>query len=140
MNHTLWAGRSLVVIGVGHMALLLPPAVRSGAARRWLAGDLRRSGTPGRARTELAFWQGPGSLGVPLAVAGALVVRLARAGMPVPRSATAVLAAWAAFGAAVLEPSGYPLGVVPVALLIAAERGRLRHDGSPWTPPTSPTS
>jgi hypothetical protein len=130
---TLWAGRSLAVIGIGHMTLTLSPAVRSGAARRWLAGDLWSTDRPGSGRTELAFWRAPGSLGVPLAVAGALVVRLARAGVPVPRPVTGVLAAWGAFGAAVLEPSGYPLAVVPVGLLIAAERGRLRHDAGRGT-------
>lgn len=123
---TLWAGRSLVVIGVGHMALLLPRAVRDGSARRWITGDLRGRGTgrPGRTRTALAFWEGPGSLGVPLAVAGGLVVRLARSGVPVPRTALAVLAAWAGFGAAVLEPSGFPLAAVPVGLLAVADRRR----------------
>jgi Family of unknown function (DUF6463) len=137
---TLWAGRSLTVIGIGHMTLLLPPALRDGSARRWLAGDLRSADGQAGGRTALRFWEGPGSLGVPLAVVGALVVRLARAGVPVPRSATAVLAAWGAFGAAVLEPSGYPLAVVPVGLLVSAERRRLRHDASSWKPPTSPTS
>ena len=121
---TVAAGRALVAIGVGHMALCLPPAVRHGQARAWLRGELHRDPRRGSAPSELAFWRGPGSLGVPLAVLGGVVAAMGRAGVPVPRAVVAALAGWAGFGAAVLEPSGFPLAAVPVGLLVAADRRR----------------
>ena len=121
---TLAAGRALLGIGLGHLALCLPPAVRHGQAGAWLRGELRRDPRRGAAPSELAFWRGPGSLGVPLAVLGGVIAAMGRAGVPVPRAGVAALAAWAGFGAAVLEPSGFPLAAVPVGLLVAADRRR----------------
>ncbi|MEU2827609.1 hypothetical protein ABZ667_02895 [Streptomyces lavendulae] len=62
---------------------------------------------------------------MPMILLGLLVSRMARTGQELPGYLAWTPAAWVLLCAAVLEPSGFPLGIVPVALLLAR-----RHRGS----------
>ncbi|MGW1772682.1 DUF6463 family protein [Streptomyces sp. NPDC002104] len=119
---TLWAGRSAVAIGGLHTALFAF-ASRSHWGG-WLAGDLRGADPDTHAETVRLFWALPGGFAVPLILLGLLLSRMARTGQDVPRYVGWVLAGWVVLAAWILGPSGFPLGLVPAALLILASRGR----------------
>ncbi|WP_353963686.1 DUF6463 family protein [Streptomyces sp. NBC_00193] len=69
----------------------------------------------------------PGGFAVPLILLGLLLSHMARTNQEVPRYTGWVLAAWVALAAWILEPSGFPLGLIPAALLILAPH----HQSSP---------
>ncbi|MGW3564900.1 DUF6463 family protein [Streptomyces sp. NPDC000941] len=120
---TLWAGRSLVVLGIGHLVGM--GAQNTGHMDDWFRGDLwglpreqfaHPSGANG------AFWIVLASFAVPLLLLGFLVCHLARLGVVVPQSIGWGLAAWSVVGAAILEPTPLLLGLVPAVLLIREAR------------------
>ncbi|WP_018348937.1 DUF6463 family protein [Longispora albida] len=120
---SLWAGRLLVVISAVHMLVF---GIRTTAFwDNWLGGDLRGVSNVedvANQETLLNFWGFLGSFGVPLLVLGLLIARLAKAGVAMPGYTGWVLGAWVTLGAVVLVPSGFPLGLIPAALLVAARR------------------
>ncbi|MGW6708376.1 DUF6463 family protein [Streptomyces sp. NPDC054956] len=122
---TIWAGRSTVFIGFAHMAFF---TVKTGSSwGDWLSGTLHGRAAiedPAHLDSLRLFWAMPGSFAVPLILLGLLVVRMARADQEIPRYLGWTLAAWVLLCGWILEPSGFPLGLAPVALLLLAHRAR----------------
>ncbi|MCX5192543.1 DUF6463 family protein [Streptomyces sp. NBC_00249] len=129
---TVWAGRTTVAIGLLHLVYF---TVKSWSRwDDWAGGALRSRAAiddPANSPSLSAFWALPGSFAVPLVLLGLLLVRMARTGQEVPGYVPWTLGAWVLLCAAVLEPSGFPLGIVPVGLLLAARYGR---SGTPTAP------
>ncbi|MCX5130260.1 DUF6463 family protein [Streptomyces sp. NBC_00347] len=122
---TLWAGRTTVSIGVLHTALFAVKAQPEWAG--WLSGDLHGADPATHVESLRLFWALPGGFAVPLILLGLLLSHMARTNQEVPRYTGWVLAAWVALAAWILEPSGFPLGLIPAALLILAPH----HQSSP---------
>ncbi|MEU8462403.1 DUF6463 family protein [Streptomyces sp. NPDC029003] len=119
---TLWAGRSAVSIGGLHAALF---AVKSRSEwGGWLSGALHGADPDSHAESLRLFWALPGGFAVPLILLGLLLSRMARTGHEVPRYVGWVLAGWVVLAGWILEPSGFPLGLVPAMLLILASMTR----------------
>ncbi|MFD8290077.1 DUF6463 family protein [Streptomyces lavendulae] len=122
---TIWAGRTTVAIGVAHLVYF---ALKTRSHwGDWAGGALHGRAAiddPVNAAAVGGFWSLPGSFAVPLILLGLLVSRTARTGQELPGYLAWTLAAWVLLCAAVLEPSGFPLGIVPVALLLLARRHR----------------
>ncbi|MEV7617899.1 DUF6463 family protein [Streptomyces sp. NPDC089799] len=116
----LWAGRGLV--GIGALHLVYGTVVARSHLAGWIGGALH--GASGEGMDELEsqrdFWALLGSLAVPLIVVGLLLSRMASTGQEVPRAVGWILAVWVLVSAWVLFPSGFLLGIVPVALLLLA--------------------
>lgn len=125
---TLWAGRLIVAIALVHIAFFV--AVSWDHLPGWFAGDLWV--TPDldapMSASEGYFWALLGSFAIPLLLLGALVTRFAREGRALPAYVTWGIAAWVVACTYVLAPSGFPLGLVPAGLLIAAA---LRRSSAP---------
>lgn len=102
----------------------------------WLAGDLRGV-RDGQTESALAFWALPGSFAVPLILFGLVAIRLGRQGQILPAYVGWVLGAWVVLGAVILEPSGFPLGLIPTALFVAANAAGTRAE--PAVAPVTPT-
>lgn len=58
------------------------------------------------------------------ALLAALLLGLLRAEVPIPGFVGYVLFAWILVCSAILEPSGFPLGLIPAGMLILAHRRR----------------
>ncbi|MFE4259726.1 DUF6463 family protein [Streptomyces sp. NPDC056883] len=122
---TIWAGRSTVFIGLGHIAFFAAQTRSSWGD--WLSGALHGRAAmedPANLDSLRLFWALPGSFAVPLILLGLLVVRMARTGQEIPRYLGWTLAAWVLLCGWILEPSGFPLGLAPTALLLLAHRAR----------------
>jgi hypothetical protein len=78
-------------------------------------------------QSEAYFWSLLGSFAVPLLLLGALITRSAQEGRALPGYVTWTIAAWALGCAVIMEPSGFPLGLIPIGLLFAAEVMRRRR-------------
>jgi hypothetical protein len=135
----LLAGRIMMVLAVAHLLLFTGVALWSGYLAGWVSGELRSlylftafETTPSHA----SFWGGIGGVPIPLLLCGAIVVTLAKAGLAVPRYVGYGLGAWVVVVALILEPSGFPLALLPVGLLIAAQRHERKSTATP-TPATS---
>ncbi len=118
----LWAGRLIIAIALVHIAFFV--AVSWDYLPGWFAGDLwavPELGAP-MSSSEGHFWALLGSFAIPLLLLGGLVTSFAREGRALPGYVTWGIAAWVVACTYVLEPSGFPLGLVPAALLIAAQR------------------
>ncbi|MGW9346444.1 DUF6463 family protein [Nocardiopsis flavescens] len=139
-----WASVVMLVLGVGHLALL---TLFSGADMAawvgrglWAAVPLELGGAEPSAaylRNEVAFWAGPGSFAVPLALLGALVWNLAGRGVAVPAWVGWTLAAWCLAGGVLLVPSPYFAGVAAGLLIVLAarrDRARGRRGPAPGAP------
>ncbi|MFD7030145.1 DUF6463 family protein [Streptomyces sp. NPDC059917] len=127
-----WAGRTSVAIGALHIAAFTARTwPRWGD---WIGGALHGEAAikdPANAASMAEFWALPGSFAVPLVLLGLLVSRMARTGQEVPRYLGWVVGAWVLVGAWILEPSGFPLGLVPAALLLLAGRASARRAPAP---------
>ncbi|MFG2877545.1 DUF6463 family protein [Streptomyces sp. NPDC048337] len=124
-----WAGRSTVAIGAVHIAFF---TVKTWSRwGDWLGGGLHGPNAiedPANAPSLADFWGLPGSFAVPLILLGLLVVRMARTGQEIPRHLGWALGAWVLAGGWILEPSGFALGLVPVTLLLLAQRAARRDE------------
>ncbi len=123
---TVWAGRLIVAIATLHIVFFV--VVSWDHLPGWFAGDLWVS-EPFDApisQSQAHFWALLGSFAVPLLVLGAVIARSAREDRPLPAYVTWTVTAWTVTCALVLEPSGFPLGLVPAGLLVAAEVIRRR--------------
>ncbi|MFD0353354.1 DUF6463 family protein [Streptomyces sp. NPDC127110] len=119
----LWAGRSTVAIGLLHLAFFVGPTWSRWAD--WLGGGLHGPSAiedPANAESLKLFWAMPGSFAVPLVLLGLLVIRMTRTGQEVPGYLGWTLGAWVLVCGWILAPSGFPLGLVPVGLLLLARR------------------
>ncbi len=123
-----WAGRTTLGIAVLHVAVLTPATAKWWPA--WVRGEMwgRKPGTFGGSAAAHAFWALPGSFAAPLAVVGTLTGSLVREGRPVPPSVGRVLLGWVLGCAAIAEPSGFPLGFLPVGFYLRASQ--LRRKGA----------
>ncbi|WP_051177868.1 DUF6463 family protein [Nocardia concava] len=120
---TIWAGRSIIAIGVLHTAYFLP--VTKPSWSDWFSGSLSRGGDrPSDAQSLADFWALPGSFVVPLIALGALIIKSGREDREIPRSVGISLGIWSAANFALLFPSGFVLGLIPAGLLVAARRTR----------------
>lgn len=133
---TIWAGRTSVAIGVAHIAAFTAKTwPRWGD---WIGGGLHGEAAikdPANAASMAEFWALPGSFAVPLILLGLLVARMARTGQEIPRYLGWTVGAWVLLGAWILEPSGFPLGLIPTTLLLLAQRASSRRGSSPAQPP-----
>lgn len=111
---TIWAGRTMILIAIGHTAVFAPLAPWSG----WLAGDLRTRAAD--SDSVATFWALPGGFVVVLVLLGLMVARAGRQGQRVPAYVGWAILAWAALAVYLIGPSGFLLAVIPAALLIAA--------------------
>lgn len=131
-----WGAWILIVLGLLHITLFTVQALTRGFVPGWLAGDLRvmRSWSAEATQSEAAFWVSVGSFAVPLILLGALTLTLTRLGQPVPAYLGYGLGVWVIVCAVMVEPSGFPVGLIPVGLLIAANRLHRRAAGKVGTP------
>ncbi len=126
----LGAGGLLVGLAAAHVAYFLPVSMR--ALDEWRAGalwtlerDVKMTGV------DAAFWALPGGFALPLGLLGLLVRRHARQGTPPPAWLGCGVGAWALIGSLISEPSGFPVGLVPAGMLVAASRrARLAAHGA----------
>jgi hypothetical protein len=122
---TIWAGRSTAFIGVGHIAIFTVQTWSNWGD--WLTGRLHGPTAiedPANVDSLRLFWSLPGSFAIPLILLGLLLIRMARTGQEIPRYVPWTLAAWILISGWILEPSGFPLGLVPITLLFLAHRAR----------------
>jgi hypothetical protein len=117
----LGAGGLLVGLAAAHVAYFLPTSIR--ALDDWRAGalwtlerDVEMTGV------DAAFWALPGGFALPLGLLGLLVRRHARRGKPPPAWLGCGVGAWALIGYLISEPSGFPVGLLPAGMLLAASR------------------
>lgn len=129
-----WSAYMMIAIGVLHMLVLgydaLP--VISG----WAQFDLwtmTHTTTPPAERpfamvvSTDSFWATIGGFAIPLMVLGALVLWMDRRGYPVPSFVGWGIGAWALVNSLIMQPSGFPLGLIIAALLIIGVRRRDRR-------------
>ena len=130
-----WAGRILVVFGIGHLAGSLALTSRD-HAHRWFSAQLWRpeEGILDMSPAMAAFWLTTGSLGAPLIVLGVLVLWLGRRGMTPPPSVAWMLVAWSLVAAVILEPAPWLFITLAGGLLLAAARPSPRQ--AVRTPPS----
>jgi hypothetical protein len=124
---TIWAGRSLVAIALIHAAFFA--AVSWDHIPGWFAGELWAAPNldAPMSQSEAYFWALLGSFAVPLLLLGALITRSAQQGSTLPGYVTWTIAAWVLACALIMEPSGFPLGLIPLSLLFTAEVMRRRR-------------
>lgn len=123
---TLLAGRLIVAIALLHIVFFV--VVSWDHLPGWLAGDLWRNAALDAPMTqsEAHFWTLLGSFAVPLLLLGAVMARSAKEGRLLPAYITWTITAWVVVCTLLLEPSGFPLGLVPSGMLVAAEVLRRR--------------
>ena len=126
-----WGARLLIVIAIVHLVFFTAQAFSLGLVRGWFTGELRSPETlqAEMSQSQAAFWQSLGSFAVPLILLAVLVSVLVKANVPVPGFLGYGLGVWVLVCTVILEPSGFPLGLIPVALLITADQlsRRSRH-------------
>ena len=127
------AGGLLVGLASAHVAYFLPTSIR--ALDDWRAGtlwtlerDVEMTGV------DAAFWALPGGFALPLGLLGLLVRRHARRGLAPPVWLGCGVGAWALIGSLISEPSGFPVGLLPAGMLVAASRRGRRAAHGTGTP------
>lgn len=127
---TKWAGYLLIAISALHMLVLGTDALPQ--LGHWLGGGLwtlahwapATGQDPALVLSGMAFWSTIGSFALPIAVFGALLVWLGRRAITPPAFVGWGLFAWVLLTSLIIQPSGFPLGLIPAALLILAARRR----------------
>ncbi|WP_185845750.1 DUF6463 family protein [Kibdelosporangium aridum] len=115
-RRTLWAGRLMVIIAAVHLVGFGVASVD--AVPEWLGGALWFKGLTPIPEAEGLFWASIGSFAVPVLILGLVVGWLAKQGLPVPRFVPWILGAWVLVCSLLMEPSGFPLGLIPVGMLL----------------------
>ncbi|MDQ3715661.1 MAG: DUF6463 family protein [Actinomycetota bacterium] len=115
------------MIGGAHAVGFTIQALVYGHVRNWLSGDLwgTQVWEAEQSQSQAAFWLSLGSLAVPLVLLAAALLALIRADVPIPGSIGYGLTAWVLACSLIMEPSGFPLGVIPAVMLILAHRRRV---------------
>lgn len=119
---TTWAGWSMVGIAALHVVFWSVVTWPDWGA--WAAGDLW-SAEPATAlqyRLHHGYWALIGSFAVPLFLLGLMTMHLTRLGFSLPRYVGWILLAWVLLASVLMEPNGFPLGLIPSILLIVAGR------------------
>lgn len=118
-----WAGRILVVFGVGHTlgGLILTAPKHADA---WMSLKLWSpdEGVLDMSPAMAAFWLTTGSLGVPVVILGMLVLWLDRRGVVPPPFIAWTLGAWSLVAAWFVEPAPWVLIWLAAGLLIVGNR------------------
>ncbi|WP_068747106.1 DUF6463 family protein [Tsukamurella pseudospumae] len=122
-----WAGRLIVVFGVAHTVLALGFKGRA-HARTWVGGGIRNVELGAPEPASSAYWFSLNSFGVPMALLGALVLRLDRRGEAPSYLLAGVLAAWTAQCAVVLTRTPWPIMAAASGLLFEGTRRARRDD------------
>lgn len=110
-----WSGYALIALGVIHILVLgvdIP-----GELPRWLSGGMWtlehwqpvRSQSADMVAMNSVFWATLGSLAVPLALLGSLIVWMDRRRLPIPTYIGWVLVGWSLIMSLLMPPSGLPL-------------------------------
>lgn len=116
-----WAGWLLAGICLLHFVFWTVVTYHSWWA--WASGSLWSLVDPQTLiefKLNFEFWALPGSFMVPLFLLGLLIVRAARLGDRLPGYLGWVLLVWVIICSYILEPSGFPLGLIPCIILIVA--------------------
>lgn len=119
---TIWGGRLMVIAALVHLAIFSALTWRDWGA--WATGALwgELPSTLRGYQLHFEFWGLVGSFAAVLLLLGLVIVHCARRGFTLPGYVGWGLLAWTALGTALLEPSGYPVGVVASILLIMGRR------------------
>ncbi|MFC6100212.1 DUF6463 family protein [Olivibacter domesticus] len=118
-----WAGWMLVSICLLHFVFWSVVSYHSWGA--WISGALWDHVDPETlAAFELnfEFWALPGSFMIPLLLLGLLITRAAQMRDRLPRYLGWSLLLWVLICSIILEPSGFPLGLIPAVMLIMAHK------------------
>lgn len=128
-----WSGIALIALSIVHMIVLGIDAatevpgwlgLKLWTLEHWQSvvaqpHDLVVSGA--------AFWSTIGSFAIPVIILGCLVVWLDRQGREIPPFVGWSIAIWITVASLVIEPSGFPLGVVAaICLMIGIRKRRQR--------------
>jgi hypothetical protein len=126
-----WSGVALVLLGAAHLVAFgieaLPFVPRWLGLELWAAAHgLSFAAQPSAfLASNAAFWATLGSCAAPSILLGALIVRLADQGVAVPTFVGWGLCVWFAVCALLVEPSGFPMGlIISLALLLGLHRQR----------------
>lgn len=118
-----WAGWMLIGICFLHFVFWTIVTCHSWGA--WASGALWEYANP-QTLTALElnfeFWALPGSFMVPLLLLGLLIIRAARIRDRLPNYLAWVLLLWVLVSSLLLEPSGFPLGLIPSIMLMVAQK------------------
>lgn len=116
----LWAGGLMVAISILHIGFWSVQTWQDWGG--WVSGDLWGAdpATEEQFRLHFGFWALPGSFAVTMLLLGLLIMRLSRQRIALPWYVGWGFLAWVVVCAALLVPSGFPLGLIPSFLLIAA--------------------
>ena len=125
-----WAGYMMIGMSVLHLLVLGMDALP--LLQGWLTGSLWTlehwqpvaTQSPAMAANGAVFHSTLGSFALPMMVFGFLVLWMDRRGLVPPAFVGWGIGAWALLAGLVVEPGGYPLALVPAALLILAARRR----------------
>lgn len=119
---TRWAGWWMVGIAALHVVFWSVVTWPDWGA--WAAGGLwgPDPATALQYRWHHGYWALIGSFAVPLFLLGLMTVHLTRLGVSLPRYVGWIVLAWVLVASVLMEPNGFPLGLVPSILLIVAGR------------------
>lgn len=128
-----WSGLALVVLGVVHLITVGIDAVP--LIPGWLRLDLWTTGhwqpfdrqPSDLLASNAAFWATLGSCAAPSIILGALIVRMTRDGIPVPQFVGWSLCLWLGACTLLLEPSGFPMGLIIALVLLLGIRRHRKH-------------
>ena len=131
-----WAGWTMIGMSVLHLIVLGMDAIALLPA--WLSGHLWTlehwqpvmTQSPDMAANGAVFHATLGSFALPMLVFGALVLWMDRRGIVPPAGVGWGIGAWALLAGLVMEPSGYPLGLIPAVLLVLAARSGVSSSAS----------
>ena len=124
------AGYTMIAIGLLHIAVLGMDALP--LLGGWASGALWTTAhwqpvvdqAHDMVVNNAAFHATVGSFAGPVIVLGAMVLWMDRCAMTPPAFLGWGLGAWALLASLIMEPSGYPLGLIPAVLLILEARRR----------------
>lgn len=125
-----WAGYAMIAMGLLHIAVLGMDALP--LLGGWADGALWTTAhwqpvvvqAHDLVVNNAAFHATVGSFAGPVIVFGALVLWMDRHAITPPAFLGWGVGAWALLASMIMEPSGYPLGLIPAVLLILAARRR----------------
>ncbi len=123
-----WAGYLMIGMGILHMLVLGMDALPM--LPSWLTGSLWTlehwqpvmTQSPTVLAGNAVFHSTLGSFALPMIVFGFLVLWMDRRRLVPPAFVGWGIGAWALLAGLVMEPSGYPLGLIPAVLLVLAAR------------------
>lgn len=119
-----WSAAGLIAISVLHMLVLGMAALPS--LSHWLSGGLWTMAHAADYAAQpldilisgAAFWASLSSFAVPSIILGAMVIGMVRRGQRVPLYVGWGLLAWSTICSLVMEPSGFPAGIVLSGIML----------------------